>query len=94
MAGTAGITGTAVYTGSATGAYAARGAGAAAETRGGLFTATATIDADFSADKLRGSVKDFKDSGGQTLPGWSIQFTEQDIENEAHTADMNRLRIA
>ena len=73
--------GTATYVGDAVGQYALKGS----ILDSGSFTATATLTADFSTDKIKGTIDNF--SGPFNGSSWSIELKEASFENQQGTVD-------
>ncbi|MCY4222074.1 MAG: hypothetical protein OXC65_04790 [Thiotrichales bacterium] len=73
LADTSTLTGTARYAGPAVGQYAINTPGETGVSRFGMFTATATLDADFteSTDMVSGSITNFKADSTSTA-GWTL----------------------
>ena len=69
------LTGSATFRGGAVGRYTTLGQLGQQNAKIGTFTATATLNADFGADNvagtLHGSITDFRE-GGSSLSGWSV----------------------
>ncbi len=74
------ITGTATYAGSAVGLYSLRPRTGDAM-RGGSFTATTRLTADFGADTIEGAITHFRDEQGAAIPGWVVNLNSTSLTN-------------
>ena len=71
LAGFAALVGPATFRGGAVGMYTTQGQVGGQNAKIGTFTATATLNADFTANTLSGSITDFRE-GGSPLAGWRV----------------------
>ncbi|MYA59537.1 MAG: transferrin-binding protein-like solute binding protein [Chloroflexi bacterium] len=81
------LTGPATFRGGAVGRYVTQGQVGGQNAKIGTFTATATLNADFTANTLSGSITDFREDGN-ALAGWRVTLGKAgDVGDAASIVD-------